>query len=71
MIPILCTTVCTLALVAIAVMGFLVMRKIKSCEANGMTDAKIKIAIAPIIRASFGTIAVFVLSAAIFLIQGI
>lgn len=69
MILLLCTFVCTGALAVLAATGFFAMRKIKSCEAQGMADASIQIAVAPIIRASFAAIAVFFVAAAIFLVQ--
>lgn len=70
MIPLLCTAVCTAALVALAVTGVLAMRKMRTCEAQGLADADIQAVVAPIVRVSFGAIAIFVVSAAVFLIQG-
>lgn len=69
MIPTLCTVVCTAALAAIAVLGILTMHKMKAVQAKGGGQSAEK-AVAPYVSATFAAIAVFIASAAVYLIQG-
>ena len=68
MIPLICTLVCTGALIGLAVKGFLAMRTLKTCEARGMSPEETGIQVNRYIKASFSAIALFAVSAAIYLL---